>query len=338
MKPEQVIQQLNRGNYDPVYFLQGDEPYFIDQISDYIQENGLEESAKGFNLMVMYGKDSTISDILNNARRYPMMSQRQLVIVKEAQEVTDFGRSDGQKLLLDYIEHPLDSTILVFCYKNRTLDKRKALSKAIAKNCTLVDCKKLYDNKIPGWITSHVKSLGHAINPPTAQLLADFSGNNLERLSREIHKIIINLKQGAEIDASAVQKYVGISKDYNVFELQRALTRKDFYKAQQIAQYFGANPRQNPLIPVIAVLFTFFTKILLIHESKSQNPGDLLSKLRIQPFFLQEYQQAARNYSRGKVISNLGFLRAADLQVKGITSSNAQPGEILKELIYKLVY
>ncbi|MDH3709319.1 MAG: DNA polymerase III subunit delta, partial [Cyclobacteriaceae bacterium] len=260
MSPLQVLEELKKGNYQPVYFLQGDEPYFIDLIADYIEEHALQEAEKGFNQMIMYGKDCSVSTVLSNARRFPMMAPRQVVLVKEAQEITDFGRQDAQKMLQDYLEQPLSSTILVFCYKYKTLDGRKALSKTIAKKALLVDCKKLYDNQIPTWVMNHVDSKGFKIDPPTAQLLADYIGNNLERMNSEINKVLINLQPGNTVNTDLIQRYVGISKEYNVFELQKALSFKDNLKAQRIVQYFGANPKLNPVIPVIAVLFTYYSK------------------------------------------------------------------------------
>mgnify|MGYP001815042404 CR=1 FL=1 len=337
-KPEQVLEQLRSGEYKPLYFLQGDEPYFIDAISNYIESNALEESEKGFNQMIMYGKDSRVDEILTNARRFPMMANRQVIIVKEAQEIQHLGRQDAQKLLQDYVENPQPATVLVFCHKHKTLDGRKALTKSIIKHATFVDCKKLYDNKIPGWVHDYVKSKGATIDQGTAQLLSDYIGNNLERVSTEIDKILINLKSPAKIDADAVQKYVGISKDYNVFELQKALVVKDKVKAQKIVQYFASNPKLNPVIPIIAVLFSFFSKLLLVQHSGTHSEQDLAKALRIRPFMVREYLVATRNYTLVQVINNIGHLRTADLQVKGVGNQYNSDGEVLKELIFKLTH
>ena len=337
-KPNQVLQELKTGNYHPVYFLQGDEPYYIDSISNYIENHLLEESEKGFNQMVMYGKDSSIDTILINARRFPMMASRQVVIVKEAQEISNFNRQDAQRLLQSYIESPLGTTVLVFCYKYKTLDKRRALTKSLIEHATLVDCKKLYDNQVPDWILDYVKFKNATIDLVTAQLLSDNIGNNLERLSSEIDKVLLNLPEPSKIDTAVVQKYIGISKDYNVFELQKALAVKDNVKAQRIVQYFAANPRQNPIIPIIALLFSFFSKLLLVQHSKSANEKDLARMLNLRPFFLKEYTRAARLYSSQQVIDNIGHLRTADLMAKGVGSTQNSPGEVLKELVFKLMH
>ena len=336
-KPEIVLENLTKNQYAPVYFLQGEEPYFIDLISNYIEHNALQESEKGFNQVIMYGKDSNMSGVITNAKRYPMMSERQVVLVKEAQEMGEWNKQEGQKLLENYITNPLPSTILVFCYKYKTLDGRKSLSKSIDKYAVLVTTKKLYDNQVPSWISNFVKSRGHTIQPKSAQLLADHTGNNLERLSNEINKVLINLEEHVEINAGHIQKYVGISKEYNVFELQRALTVRDAFKAQQIVNYFAANPRSNPIIPVIAILYGFFAKLLLIHASKDRSERHLASQLHIRPFFVKEYLTAWSNYSLPQVLQNIHHIKQADLKSKGVDAVNLGSGAILKELVFRLL-
>ena len=338
MQPKQVMDDLQLGKYQPIYFLQGDEPFFIDQIANFIEANALDETEKGFNQIIMYGKDTTMDAVLTNARRFPMMATRQTVIVREAQEIIHFNRQDTQSLLQHYVENPASSTILVFCYKYKVLDGRKSLTKIISKQTVLVNCKKLYDNKIPGWVFDYVKSKNATIDQGTAQLLSDYIGNNLQRLSGEIDKVLINLKPPLKIDSEVVQKYVGISKDYNVFELQKALTHKDSVKAQRIVRYFAANPKLNPIIPIIAVLFSFFSKLLLVHESKSNSEQALASELKVRPFFVKDYMVAATNYQQHQVIHNIGYLRQADMMVKGVGNQQTPPGEILKELIFKLTH
>lgn len=337
-KPDQVLSQLKRGEYNHLYFLQGDEPFFIDAIANYIEANALTESEKSFNQIIMYGKDSSVDQILTNARRFPMMSQKQVLIVKEAQDIQNLGRQDAQKLLMNYVENPQPATIMVLCHKHKTLDRRKALTKALLAHAVFVDCKKLYDNHLPGWINDYVQSKSASIDQVTAQLLSDYIGNNLERLSGDIDKILINLEAPFKIDANAVQKYVGISKDFNVFELQKALAVKDRVKAQKIAHYFARNPKLNPVIPVIAVLFSFFSKLLIVQFIRSNSEQEVAKTLKIPPFLVKEYVQAARNYNLYQVIDNIGYLRTADLKVKGVGNQQSPHGEILKELIFKLTH
>lgn len=229
-KPEQVIISLKSRKFAPVYFLQGDEPYFIDLISDFIEKHALPEHEKGFNQVVCYGKDLTIGNLLTQARRFPMMAEKQVIIVKEAQDIHDFNREETQKLLEAYIERPLASTILVLNYKYKTLDGRKSLTKTIDKQAILVDSKKLYDNKIPDWISAYLKDKGYSIHPAAMQMLADSIGNDLSRLSNEIDKLLINCRETKDITTDLVQQYVGISKEYNMFELQKPLYRGIYLK------------------------------------------------------------------------------------------------------------
>jgi DNA polymerase III subunit delta len=336
--PDVVIKDLKANKYSPVYFLQGEESYYIDLIANHIEENALEESAKSFNQVVVYGKDASMSQILNNAMRYPMMSDRQVVIVREAQDIPDLGKEDGQRLLENYLKNPQPSTILVFCHKYKTVDGRKSIGKILDKFAVFVTSKKLYDNQVVDWIVSYLKAKGFSINDKAKQMLADHIGNNLERLSNEIDKMLINFKDKKEIDPGMVQRYIGISKDYNVFELQKALMVKDIFKANQIANYFGANPKSNPIIPTVALLFALFSKILLIHHTKDKSESNLAKILGIGPYFVKEYLIAARNYPLGIVIRNIGHLRTSDMQSKGIGSGSLSEGQILKELIFNLLH
>ncbi|WPP52538.1 DNA polymerase III subunit delta [Catalinimonas niigatensis] len=339
--PESVLKSLREKQFAPLYFLQGDEPYFIDQIADYIEENVLSESERGFNQMVMYGKDVDVSTILSNARRYPMMSERQVVIVREAQEIQDLNNKQGQELMEAYVKNPMPSTILVFCYKYKTFDGRKPLSKLLDKLAILVESKKMYDNQLPEWIAQYVKHKGSQIEDKAVQMLADYIGNNLERLTNEIEKVLINFRQGEEegkITPAIVQKYIGISKEYNVFELQKALAVRDVLKANRIIQYFEANQKANPIIPIIALLFTFFSKLLLVHHSTDKSERALAGVLKINPFFAKEYKIAAVNYPLPKVISNIHHLRVADQHSKGIENISGTDAQILKELIFRLMH
>ena len=335
--PESVLKQLQTNQFAPVYFLQGDEPYYIDLISDYIETNALDESQKNFNQFVIYGRDAMVSDILTHARRFPMMSDRQVVLVKEAQEIPDLKKENAQKLLVNYLEQPTPSTILVFCYKYKTIDKRKVFGKAIEKAAVEVVTKKIYDNQIPHWIKDYLAVKDVEISEKASQMLVEYIGNNLERLSHEIDKVLINLKGKSKIEAEDVQEYVGISKEFNVFELQKALAVKDVMKANQIINYFSSNPRNHPIIPIIALLFSFFSKLLLVHHSKNKAESNLASILKINPYFVKEYISAARSYSLEKVIGNIHHLRKADLSSKGV-DSNMEDSQILKELIFKLLH
>ena len=338
MKAEEILNDLKKGKYAPVYFLQGEETFFIDQISDFIEKNAIDEASKSFNQIILYGKDVDVVTVLNNARRFPMMSERQLVMVKEAQNMRDLKLDAGQQQLIQYLEKPVGTTILVFCHKNKALDKRKSLYKSIQKHAVVLDAKKMYDNQVPAWIENYVKQKGYGINNKAVHILSDSIGNNLERLSNEIDKMLINFPEPVEINEDMVQKYVGISKDFNVFELQKALTTKDVVKANRIINYFAANPKSNPLLPVIAVLFSFYSKLLIAYGSQDKSDRGIASALKVNPFFAKDYLYAMRNYSPGQVMKNISHLRRADLQSKGYYGSGVKEGDILKELIYNLLH
>ena len=247
----EILKSIKSNSYAPVYFLQGEETFFIDSIIDFIEENALEDSQKSFNQQIIYGKDVTTTDVLSAAKRYPMMGERQVVIVKEAQELKDLTREATQALLINYLENPLPSTILVVGYKYKSIDKRTKLGKVIEQKTVFLNAKKLYDNKIPEWIKGYCQTKGIFIADDAVMMLSENIGNNLQRLANEIEKLQLNIKEGQKVDAGMVQRYVGISKDYNIFELQKALSSLNRAKAHKIAHYFAANPNNNPLVLTI---------------------------------------------------------------------------------------
>ncbi|ELR70816.1 DNA polymerase III delta subunit [Fulvivirga imtechensis AK7] len=336
--PESVLSDLKNKKYAPVYFLQGEETYYIDMIADYIEDNVLSDAEKGFNQTILYGRDVAMNVVLTNARRFPMMAEKQVVIVKEAQNISDINKEAGQKLLTDYLQNPVPSTILVFCYKNKTLDKRKTLGKTIEKQAVTVTTKKLYDNQVPAWVEQYIRSKGFGATPKAIQMLADSIGNDLERLANEVDKMLINFKEKVQIDESTVQRYVGISKDYNVFELQKALISKDVVKANKIVNYFEANSKKNPIIPVIAILFSFYSKLLVAVHAKDKSERNLASLLKVSPYFVKDYLFALRNYSPVQVINNIHHIKEADLKSKGVDNISASDGQLLRELVFKLLH
>lgn len=336
--PEIVLKDIKSNKYAPVYFLQGEEPFYIDQIAELIEKNCLTESEKSFNQTILYGKDVNLNTILQNARRFPMMSERQVVIVKEAQEISDLGKESGDSQLNAYIQNPLPSTVLVFCYKYKTLDARKTITKNIDKFCVLVNSKKIYDNQIPDWVSNYFSSKSFRINAKASQLLSEFVGNNLSRMANEIDKLLINIKPGSEVNEDMIEKYVGISKEFNVFELQQALIKRDIYKANQIVNYFEANPKNNPLIPIITVLFNFFSKLLILHGTENKAEGNLAKVLSVNPYFVKDYLFGAKNYPPQKLVNIIRYLRQADLNSKGVDNVSSTEGQILKELVFKILH
>ncbi len=335
---QQIIKNIRAGQFAPIYFLHGEEPYFIDLVSNLIESTGLDEAARGFNQVVMYGKDVRMVDVLNHARRYPMMSDRQIVIVKEAQNIQDIGKAEGEQQLIKYIQNPLPSTILVLAHKHKTLDRRKSFFLTIEKHAVVLTSNKLYDNQVPDWIREYFVSRQWPITDKAVFMLAENIGNNLERLANEIDKMLINFKEKAQIDEHAIQKYIGISKDYNMFELQKAIAYREISKVNKIVSYFEANPKSNPVILVIATLFTFFSKLLLVHVSKDKSEAGVAAALKVNRFFVKDYLVAARNYPASKTTGIIHALHHADLQSKGVNAANMEEEAILKELVFKIMY
>jgi DNA polymerase-3 subunit delta len=327
-----ILSDLKKKNYKPVYFLSGEEPYFIDQISDFIEKKVLDESEREFNQTILYGRDTDVATIAGEAKRYPMMSDKMVIIVKEAQNVRNIEDLES------YISNPLESTILVICYKYKTLDKRKAFPKTVAKKGILFESKKLYDNKIPDWIASYLKEKKYTISPKSSQLLTEFLGNDLGKISNELDKLMINLAPGTEITPDHIQMNIGISKDFNTFELNDALSKRDVVKANRIVNYFAANAKEHPLVLTIASLNSFFVKLLRYHGLEDKSKESAARALGVNPFFVNDYVQAARNYPMQKIKSIVGNLREYDLRSKGIDNVSADDGELMKELIWKILH
>jgi DNA polymerase-3 subunit delta len=268
-----------------------------------------------------------------------MMAQRQVVIIKEAQELADLNKDEGQRLLLSYIKSPLPSTVLVFAHKHKTLDGRKPLAKELDKLTILVESAKIKDYKVPEWIGNYLRDKGLTAKPNTIQLLADYIGSDLSRLANEMDKLSINLKSGQkEITPELVQQYIGISKDFNIFELQKALVARNAFKANQIIQYFESDPKNNPLILNVAALFSFFCKIIMAHQAPDKSERGLAAALKVNPFFVKDYLAAMRTFPLDKTLRIIGHLREADIKSKGIESGNATEGEIMKELVFKILH
>ncbi|MCX6237800.1 MAG: DNA polymerase III subunit delta [Bacteroidia bacterium] len=329
----QIIADLKMKEYSPVYFLEGEEPYFMDRISDFILENVLTEEEKGFNQTILYGKDLSIDSIMTAAKRFPMMADRQVVVIREAQNIKNIED------LAIYVENPMQSTILVFNYKYKSIDKRKKLYKALQKNGIYFESKSLYDNKVPAWISEYLKEKNLGIDPRAAQMITDFVGSDLQRIVNELEKVTISLVPGTSIMPEDVEKNIGISKDYNVFELQKALGNKDILKSNRIINYFIDNEKQNPLTLIIGNLVTFFRKILIYHSIENKNDRALVvQKLGVNPFFINDYINAASKYSLDKAIHIISMMREYDLRSKGARGGSTGNGDLLRELVYKILH
>jgi len=332
MKFENILSDLEQKKYSPVYFLMGEESYFIDKISDYIIQNVLDDSEKDFNQSVIYGKESSVETVLSKAKQFPLMGDKIVVVVKEAQELKKIEELEA------YVAHPQPSTILVICYKNKSVDKRKSFAKTLAKNAVLFESKKLYENQIPEWISSFLKSKNYQIQHKAAYLLSEYLGNDLNKITNELNKLMIIVPEHSEISSEIIERNIGISKDFNNFELTNALGQKDILKSNQIATYFANNPKSNPLVVTLGVLFSFFQKVLIYHVLADKSQRNVAVELKINPFFVKDYQQAAKHYGKRKCMNIVSLIREYDMKCKGVGNASTTDGELLKELLFKILH
>ena len=323
-----IINDIKSGNIKPIYLLMGEEPYYIDKLSEYIEKSILTEEEKGFNQTVLYGRDVTIEDIVGTAKRYPMMADRQVVIVKEAQDLVKTIDK-----LESYAENPMPSTVLVVCYKYKTIDKRKKLLKSISKTGVVFESKKMYDNQVGQWITRVLQGKGLTIEPKANAILVEFLGNDLSKISNELEKLQIILPKGSTITAKLIEENIGFSKDFNNFELLNALGSKNQVKAYQIVQYFSENEKANPIVLTTSAVFNFYVKLLKYHGLKDKNPKNVAAVLGVHPFFLKDYDTGLKNYPMKKVSAIVTTLRSFDVKSKGVGANALPSHDLYKELL-----
>ncbi len=329
---DQILNDLKKQKYQPVYFLHGNESYYIDQISQHIEDHVLDEAEKSFNLSILYGKDVDYKQVVDQARRFPMMASHQVVIIKEAQSMSTLPQ------LQTYIEKPLDSTLLVICYKHKRFDQRTKLAKSLKKHALIFESKKPYDNKMPDWITTYLHTKGYKIDLKESALIAEYLGNDLGKVANELDKLGINLPQGHTVTRDDIQEHIGISKDYNIFELQNALTTRNLAKTYQIIQYFQANPRNNPLVMVVATLFGFFSKVYLMHFLQRAPDREVQKVLGLSSsYFVRDYRIAAQSYRRSQVEKIIHLLGRYDLKSKGVDRGSFSDQALMQEMVYHIL-
>lgn len=331
---EEIVRNLKNEVYSPIYFLMGEEDYYIDRISDYLVNHALTETEKEFNLTVLYGADTDIATVINAAKRYPMMSKYQVVVVKEAQHLRNIEE------LTYYLQKPLASTILVFCYKHGALDRRKKITAEIEKAGVLFESKKLKEAQLPGFISSYLKKKQVEIEPKASEMMAEFVGADLNRMAGELEKLIITLPAGQKrITPELIERNIGISKDYNNFELRNALIAKDVLKANQIVKYFEENPKNNPLQVTLAVLFNFFANLMLAYYAPEKTDQGIAAQLGLRsPWQSKDYMIAMQKYSGVKVMQIIGAIRECDAKSKGIGNPSTPDGELLRSLVYMILH
>jgi len=330
---EEIISDLKNRIFKPVYFLAGEEPYYIDLITNFIEDKVLPESEKAFNQIILYGEDTNIAAIIDTARRFPMMSSHQVVIIKEAQSLKKLDD------LVIYLENPLPSTILVFSYKYKTIDKRTKLFKELGKNSVYFESPRIRDYLIPGWIERYLMTKGIKTDPNASAMLTEYLGTDLHKIVNELDKLTITLPAGEPIITTAlIEKNIGISKDYNNFELQKAIGEKNILKANRIIHYFANNPKDNPITFSIASLFSFFTKLLKYHYLTDKSKNNVAAVLKVNPFFVRDYETSAGKYNVSRTVKIIDMLRTYDMKSKGFGDPGTDPGDLLKELVYKILH
>lgn len=330
---KQLIAELEAGRYKPVYLLTGEENYYIDVVSDYFEEHVIDPSVRDFDQTVVYGRDVDMATVVSTVKRYPMMSPVHLVIVKEAQDI-DLRQWE---LLTTYLQQPSPQGVLVLCYRHKKLDKRTAVYKAIDKAGVVYESPRIYDNQVPGWIGREVAAHGHTIGDKAAVMLAEYLGTDLGKIANELSKLYPLLPDHGAITEQLIEDQIGISKDYNIFELQKAIGRRDVLMCNRIVAYFAANPKKNPIQQVLPLLYSFFLKVMFFHQL--ENKSDAAKVLGCAPNFVQDYAVAAANYPLGKLATCIGYLYETDLRSKGVRNSgNVTDGELLKELIFKVIH
>jgi len=327
------MSDLKNRIFKPVYFLAGEEPYYIDLVSDYIEEKILPEAEKSFNQMILYGDDTNIPSIIDLARRFPMMSSHQVIIIKEAQPLKKIED------LVIYLEKPLSSTILVICYKYKTLDKRTKLFKTLESHGAYFESARVRDYLIPGWIERYLMLKGIKTDPSASAMLTEYLGTDLHKIVNELDKLIITLPEGKPMITTAlIEKNIGISKDYNNFELQKAVGEKNIRKSNMIVHYFANNPKDNPLTLTVSSLFAYFSKLLTYHYLTDKSKNNVAAALKVNPFFVKEYENSATKYNVAKTVQIISLLRTYDMRSKGYGDPGTEPGDLLKELVYRILH
>jgi len=335
---EALIKDLSKRKFAPIYFLEGEEPYYIDKIADFLEEHVIEAAQKDFNQTILYGRDTEMAEVLSASRRYTMFSDKQLIIVREAAPLFTRMSDKDQTLFTGYLENPMPDTLLVFCHKHKNVDKRTSVGKLIKEKTVYLDSPKIKEYHLPEWILSHVKENGFGIELRTAQLLAEYLGNDLSRISNEIEKLHILIPGGATITMDIVEEHIGISKEFNHFEFKDAILARDFHKCIRIIQYFGHNPGAGPIPLIISSLYAEYSKLYAMQQLPGLSDNEYVSKIGMNPMGMKSLKAAARYYPLPKVEQVLLLLSVYDTRSKGVNNKNADVSALLNELAYRIIY
>jgi DNA polymerase III subunit delta len=327
-----------KGNYLPVYIIHGTEPYFIDQAVHHFEKEILNDAEKEFNLTVCYGRDSLMENILSSARRYPMMAEKQVIIVKEAQDLPDWKRMEEVESFGKYVTKPVDSTILVFAFKHKKPDGRLKAMQQVKKSGAMFEFNAYKDYQLPGWISDYVKQKGYNIEQNASLLLAEYLGTDLKKMVNELEKMMITLPEGTKFNTAHIEANVGISKDYNIFEFQNALGSKNIEKSNRIVSYFNANPKEHPLAMVVPYLYGYFTKVMMYQTLDDRSDTGAARSLRVAPFAVKNYATASKNFKPRKLERIIGYIRETDARSKGQRNKSVGNDFLLKEMVFKILH
>jgi DNA polymerase-3 subunit delta len=326
-----IIKEINSGNIKPIYFLMGEEPYYIDKLTEFIENNILTEDEKAFNQQVLYGRDVTVEEVISSAKRYPMMADRQVIIVREAQ---DLSRTIDK--LDAYLENLQLTTVLVIAYKYKSLDKRKKITKLIEKNGILFESKKMYENQVGTWISRILQGKGYHIEPKASAMLVEFLGTDLSRINNELEKLQIILPKGTTFTPNHIEENIGFSKDFNVFEFRKAIGERNQLQAYRIANHFAQNKKDYPMVLTTGLVFGFFSSLLQYHGLKDKSPGNVAKVLKVNPYFIKDYDVALKNFPMKKVSSIVSTLRSIDVKSKGVGANQLKESDLLNEMLVKI--
>ena len=332
MNYKEIISSISNKEFEPVYFLMGDEPYYIDKLANAFSKNVLSAEEREFNQVILYGKDIETAQAIAEAKQFPFGAEKRVVIIKEAQHLKDI------EVLDSYLDNVQPSTLLVICYKGKSVDKRKKFGKTLASKCVVFESKTLYDNKIPAWINTYVTEHGFKIDNSATAVLAEYIGADLSKITNELDKLMLVVKKEEQITTALIEYHIGISKDYNVFELQNALGKKEVVKANRIINHFSKNPKNHNIVPVMSALFSYFQKIMVYHFLEDKSPKSAAVALKVNPFFISQYQTASRNYTKKQLFYIFEYLKNYDLKSKGVNNKNTTQKGLLKELIFKILH
>lgn len=332
MNYTEIIGSISTKDLQPVYFLMGDESYYIDKLSDEFAKNVLSAEQQEFNQVTLYAKDITTEQVIAEAKQFPFGSEKRVVIVKEGQQLKNI------ELLDAYLDNPQPNTVLVISYKEKSIDKRKTFGKNLAKKCVVFESNKLYDDKIPCWILAYVNENGYTIDNSATAVLAEYLGSDLSKITNELDKLMLVVKKEEQITTKLIEYHIGISKDYNVFELQNALGERNVVRANRIINHFSENTKTHHIVPVLSALFSFFQKIIIYHFLEDKSSKSVASALKVNPFFVNQYQKAARNYNKQQLLSIFEYLKEYDLKSKGVNNKSTDQSGLLKELIFKILH